>query len=66
MSLGTTREKTDDGSVDGHGLIRFVLYCERMGHSDPGIEEIPIEHDGLLEILAGNFVFLAVEVVGAH
>ena len=53
----------DNGSVDGHGLVRLVLNCKGVGHSDPGIHEALIEHDGLLEVLSGDFVLFAMEVI---
>lgn len=37
-----------------------------MSHTDPRVKEAIIEFNSLLEVLACNFVFLAVEVVSSN
>ena len=65
MSLGTSREQSNNGPVNGHGLIGLILDCERVGHTDPSINKAFVKHNGLLKVLSGNLVLFAVEVVSS-
>lgn len=65
MSLGTSWEKSNNCAIDGHGLVRLILNCEGMGHSNPGVNKAFVEHNSFLEIFSCDLIFFTVEVIGA-
>jgi hypothetical protein len=65
MSLCAPWEQPNDGPIDRHCLIGFVLYCEGVCHAYPRVQKRLVKYYSFLEILPSHLVLFAVEVIGA-